>query len=298
VTLSSTNTSIQAGRSLTEYGWDGLRRVITNLQYTAANSQWWIGTKDSYVTNSAETYSSPFTNLVNLVVSGVQDHAVIATANSWPDQYSIYARIGMDGYLTEAFSFLFATNAATTTAITNAAPSESAYAKFAYRTHYAIRYETEVSGGVMVDSNWVVTANTFYDYNNTTGSWQKVIAPVRSYYSNAPCARDVYVVLATNTTNSFLYQIIPRAANESDAVTSNYVPTMAFPDFRTSITSSAGYGSGGPPGGNGYLSLYWTMSAIEAGGSWTSAEITRSTNTVSPAVSIKHVINKWDFKYK
>jgi hypothetical protein len=302
VTLYSTNTSIQAGYAAVDYGWDGLRRVITNLHTTLGNSQWWAGTKYTNHWGYSTNYSNPFTNLVNPVVSGTDgapydlaQARLDATAqNGWSDQYYPYSPDSGSW----SYDWSAHTNVGAEFSITNTAPFKTAWGYNKGRAYFWTEYAINTTFGNQIGTNWGLSENVFYHYAAQTAVWDFVEAPVRSYYSNAPAPRTVDVYLSTNST-VFHFDSVVLSKTDADAVTSNYVPVLPVSNLVSDIEWGSGYGEGGGGGESGVAYVDWSMYATTNGfTNYESGEVVVNLIQNADAVSIHKVLNRWDFEYK
>jgi hypothetical protein len=297
VTLYSTNTSIQAGRSLTEYGWDGLRRVITNLHTTVANSQWWTGTE--YINREGTNYTvsvpASISNLVTPVVSVGDDGGIdvsrakadIIAANSWSDPIETPDNWTWDWTYTNAAG----------AAVTNKAPYFTNTASYSFIHSWDVEYTAYIEYGLMTDSNWYGEVDSTYRHTaSATGRWDHCAAPVRSWNSNAIAPRTVQAYLATNGA-SWLHQETNLPANSIEFITTNFAFALpAFPDFGFTNGVTAEYSGDG--GGVDYHYVYWGMSGYILDAFYNRQPITGSTNLSNRSAAIYKVLDKWDFEYK
>lgn len=316
ITRYATNINQQAGVTLGAYGWDGLRRVISNLNTTVSTVSWGIGTGTNWDTGYLSNFPAlTIGNFSQGTVGDELDTSAFQTALT--STYALPYALRDDTW-SWAFSSVFSSGV--TLLKTNVAPYARADAMW-YGGVSIVYYWylnnglSRVGGGPWcIDGTLMVYVNDFNSYFSHTRSnsvhWNNYGAPlVVSVNTNIPFSGTAMYYVKTNgvsymfasntisgelsTRTSAVYRINHPTLSGDFGVQFN--PTPAVSDFQHDIYTY-------PDSPNtaeyrlrylAYSSTKNTLSGITAWGMQTS-----STNFPLPTVTADKAVIQWDFDYK
>lgn len=319
VTRYATNEQIEAGHNITEYGWDGLKRVINLMTATIAQQEWGIGEG----TNWDTSYLSNFPSVT------VGDFSAGSIGDTLDNSVFISAVEGAFaipyGNLADDWMWKFsdALSSGVTLCKTNIAPY--AHASVVWRAGIQIRYIWNLSGGLTrvggVDP-WYLAgtgmvyqndANSYFTHvRSNSVSWNNYAVPIVIQVSTTiPFTATALHYVKTNGTTTFF---------ASNTVTS-VINTHTSEFYRiTQPELSGNFGVNIRGSSSASLSLYdpviYTYPLLPniadyalwyLCGSWTSNTLSgadlygvqsASTNWTLPTVTKDKTILLWDFRYK
>jgi hypothetical protein len=311
VTRYATNTSQQAGTTLGDYGWDGLRRAISVLNTTVVTPTWGIGSGTNWSSASGSNVlydwplSFPTSAGSGQPVNIPADEAINSATNPiLPYQFG--ATLTHDPWQWR-LSDTMASN--TVFARTNTAPYSLASAMFSFIEYFKSRHSMYTMLGDQYtynDTTWTVLTGgagegkTYSKTNNT--DWANYSAPLVT----APVMvnRSVLYYLKTNAV-SFLWQ--------SNAVAASLIPytSSVYRVDQPSAEIEFGFVNNGEVDSGGFLSTWnaanseYTMIsyAFAALSNLTTLAnsygvVSGSTNFPTPTVTIDKEVSVWDFEYK
>lgn len=286
-----TNSLHASGWAITDYGWDGFRRLITNLSTTVADNSWGIGY--GYETNAALKSNAPvILNGSIMPVVGVADgedvRAVIETVNSWP--------IGDYGYRepwgTVTHEFYWLTNNASLFARTNQAPTSTWSAQYGFNMDYRIRYDQgEIEGGGW-ETNWYASVLTNYINALTyTSKWSTYNSPLVAAKLTTNLAAELSFYYTTNGRPELAWST-NIAAGSGGYVTSSLVYSPTPDAARSFATNYTWFG----------VPIFHSIPFVSPAShdiTWGAfATHTASTNKTFPTVSAYKTLFKWKFDYQ
>jgi hypothetical protein len=319
VTRYATNVNQQAGTDLGAYGWDGMRRVISNLNITVSPVSWGIGEgtnwSDVAGTNLASSVTVPVDFGSGTPFSNVVSSEVTASAEaSNPDlPYSaIGGTIAPDEW---GWSFSLTSSPAIFTR-TNMAPYSTATAMAGHdhdlrSLHRCYVYRDTFDGPWKYGSltNWVYSTPNFgtskinwYRTNNT--QWINYGAPLVNASTFTNIARTVLSYAKTNGASILVASNYYDAGVSSRTSTAFRLPqpilTNFWFEYKSYVTYngwSLTYPGSGLLGGDAYLYSSMVVTHTNYAG-YNAGGVTISTNIATPTVTADKAVEIWDFEYK
>ena len=304
VTRYATNVNQQAGTTLGEYGWDGLRRVVTNLCVTVKTPTWGIGAG----TNDSSSYASNFTYtaLVNFTageIGAAPDGTAVGLANTAANPNLPYMGGGFPTPDTWEWEFNTSLTNPTPYIKTNTAPHATLSGSFDFRQRLRSSHDCPVEFNgyqwVQLDTNWVVTLDT-RDHSRAGASSKDVYAAPIVYAGSATNVNRTILLYASTNSVSFLASSNYLSGVSLYTSTPLRVSAPEINNFGFSAFSYA-YFEGGWNFYNqaAYIQSFFAKTSKylwDLGGSSVD-RVTASTN-YNASMTIGKAVEIWDFEYK
>lgn len=321
VTRYATNTNIEAGKTLGDYGFDGLRRVITNLCATVKTPTWGIGGG----TNWSASYSSNFpAGSIGTFNSGPLG-SVVDLAQVEIDTLASFIQLQ---YPLDSWGWQFPDTLSSfvTVTKTNTAPYAHASASWSFVQNVRYLWGLNSTNGTSDDAVFfdgtddLMNGNNFsYDagnswYGHSRGygtTWDNYAAPLVYAGTDAAIDRTLIITAKTNGASFVVYS--NSFAGGTSSLTTDVV--------RIAQPSLGNFGVQAVPYNNTFFaSIYTSYSSFKyfnwfyacasypsntltgadnwGWGGGTGAVKSESTNCPVPTVTADKAIEIWDFEYK
>ncbi len=321
ITRIATNVDIQAGASLGDYGFDGLRRVITNLTATAKTPTWGIGGG----TNWSASYSSNFpAGSIGTFNSGPLG-SVVDLAQVEIDTLASFIQLQ---YPLDSWGWQFPDTLSSfvTVTKTNTAPYAHASASWSFVQNVRYLWGLNSTNGTSDDAvffdgtddlmngtNFSYDAgNSWYGHSRGYGTtWDNYAAPLVYAGTDAAIDRTLIITAKTNGASFVVYS--NSFAGGTSSLTTDVV--------RIAQPSLGNFGVQAVPYNNTFFaSIYTSYSSFKyfnwfyacasypsntltgadnwGWGGGTGAVKSESTNCPVPTVTADKAIEIWDFEYK
>lgn len=305
VTRYATNTNIQAGKSLGAYGWDGLRRVITNLAVTIKTPTWGIGYKTNYTggysTNfSYDSLSSFYSGVIGSPADRAQTISDCVSANPNLPYSHLVGSIPWDTWEWSLSSVL--TNPLLSS-VTNHASSFSAYGSYSFKQELAASFITSCSQDSpypLTSTNWSKISDTRKHYRSYTNKLESSASPLCVSSSTGIADR---IIIITAITNSAQFIVYSNYVSSSEYSVTTTPVNLILPDIDFGFTSYTVVSFGGDGWsfsrtfGDYDLVSFMTAYGKTIGGAVITSSPSETTNT-SMSATAGNAIEIWDFEYK
>jgi hypothetical protein len=313
-----TNANIQSGSTIDDYGWDGMRRVITNMYATETPVTWGVG----YGTNWSKGYSSNFPagyigDFAGGTISGIVDFAEIEG-----DATNAFTQLKYESDTWE-WRLSHSLTSGVALQLTNVAPNANAYASWSFSQN--LRYYWRQSSPSADRAAYTDGTNTYllgtnfaYDVYNSwysherahTNYWKNYAAPM--VYSNLADVDRVVIMTGKSNGNYFVTYSNNLASTVSVATSS--VVSISQPSL-DNFGVRAWSGDDNYFAGELLESLYpyryvnfiyvcnsWPSNTLTGtnnyGSGYGGKVTTESTNIALPTITAQDAIQIWDFEYK
>lgn len=316
VTRYATNVNQQVGYNIGAYGWDGLRRVITNYYATKKSQTWGIGT----LTNWSEVAGTNFSVMSPSNFNSGAVNADVVIADVKADNTATHANLpytpsgtptvdewGWTFTLTSSPSVVLKTN----TAPYFTASAMGGHVQYLYASHrcYVYRDTTGLPWHYgPITTLWTVDADTRTWYRTNNVNWVNNSSPLVHASGLNEMARTVIHCAKSNGTQ-FVVSSNYYGAGVSSITSGVFVLTQpVLTNFWFDYYGDAWEGGDGwefsypsgaeTLGGDAYISSFRGtihtnyLGSIDYGGG-----MTITTNFTSPTITASDAIEIWDFDY-
>jgi hypothetical protein len=318
VTRYATNTSIQAGATLADYGWDAFRRVISTLNTTVKTVTWGIGSGTNWSKIYGANYGASSTMPVNFTAGTYQAQVDWPVVKDAATAANIFLPYSTDNIQADTWGFDFSDTLASPSTFTktNTAPYFNATAMAGKDQDFWAQHEAGVFANPTtyaweLDENppvWrlVFDRRSWYRTNNT--DWINYGAPLVHVAGNTNLNRSVLHYAKTNGATVLVTSNYYPAGTSSATSTIFRITQPVLTNFWFSYFSR--FDMGTP---DNWWNGYWFWQAnlhapVTLKSSVTTfhtnylgtvtAGVTISTNFTAPTVTADKAVEIWDFEYK